>query len=292
MIAEHKNLNYAIELGTEKYNPVRAFSVRHHLEKHPLLEFSSLIELAKRVKKPAFVNWFHSEASAGQVLGDLFRTHGDGSSLEAAFEYIHKEGTWIGFHYIQHDPIVRELLESCLNTIAPVIESVDPGVCQIVGFIFLSGPGAVTPYHMDPDHGFLLQIHGSKKVRVWNPNDHSVVPPKAIEEFLTSSPREAFRYKEEFEAKAQTFELKPGEGVYIPWSAPHWVSVNDDDYSVSINLSFRTRETERKRRIHMTNHYLRRLKIDPAPPGLSETRDALKCFTYQTKELVSKALGR
>ena len=30
------------------------------------------------------------------------------------------------------------------------------------GFIFVSSPNSVTPYHFDPEHNILLQIRGSK----------------------------------------------------------------------------------------------------------------------------------
>ena len=29
-------------------------------------------------------------------------------------------------------------------------------------FIFISSPNTVTPYHMDPEYNFLLQIRGTK----------------------------------------------------------------------------------------------------------------------------------
>lgn len=93
------------------------------------------------------------------------------------------------------------------------------------------------------------------------------------------------------ELKAQTFEIKPGKGVYIPWSGPHWVMVDEGDYPVSINVSFRTRETEHKRRIQMTNHQLRKLKIEPALLGKSPIEDKLTELTYQVKEQVFKTIG-
>jgi cytochrome P450 len=37
-------------------------------------------------------------------------------------------------------------------------EPLAPGMCQREGFIFISSPGAVTPFHLDPEHNFLLQI--------------------------------------------------------------------------------------------------------------------------------------
>ena len=37
--------------------------------------------------------------------------------------------------------------------------------------IFVSSPGAVTPFHMDHEHNFILQIRGNKKLYTWDPMD-------------------------------------------------------------------------------------------------------------------------
>ncbi len=42
------------------------------------------------------------------------------------------------------------------------------------GWIFIASPHTVTPFHIDRNHGILLQIHGTKKVYVWDAEDAQV----------------------------------------------------------------------------------------------------------------------
>ena len=39
------------------------------------------------------------------------------------------------------------------------------------GFIFISSPGSITPFHMDPEYNFLLQIRGEKQISIWGGKD-------------------------------------------------------------------------------------------------------------------------
>ena len=38
------------------------------------------------------------------------------------------------------------------------------GVVRRSGYIFVTSPGSTTPMHFDPEHSFLLQVHGTKRV--------------------------------------------------------------------------------------------------------------------------------
>src|SRR3546814_7348487 len=50
-------------------------------------------------------------------------------------------------------------------------------------FIFLSSPGSVTPFHMDPEHNIMLQIRGEKTMTVFPAGDEELVPAVQSEAF-------------------------------------------------------------------------------------------------------------
>ena len=39
------------------------------------------------------------------------------------------------------------------------------------GWIFVTSPHTITPFHMDKEHNFILQIKGNKRLYVWEPDD-------------------------------------------------------------------------------------------------------------------------
>ena len=44
------------------------------------------------------------------------------------------------------------------------------------GFIFVSSPDAVTPYHFDPEHNILLQLRGTKAMTLFPAGDPRFAP--------------------------------------------------------------------------------------------------------------------
>jgi len=77
---------------------------------------------------------------------------------------------------------------------------------------------------------------------------------------------------------SSTFQMHPGEGVYVyPW-APHWVE-NGPEVSVSLSITFRTGLSERQERVHRFNAKLRRNGLAPVAPGVSDGLDRMKAGT-------------
>jgi hypothetical protein len=52
-------------------------------------------------------------------------------------------------------------------------------------FIFVSSPGAVTPYHVDFEYNFLLQIRGDKNITVFDAFDRSLLSEVQRERFVS-----------------------------------------------------------------------------------------------------------
>lgn len=84
--------------------------------------------------------------------------------------------------------------------------------------------------------------------------------------------------------RPQTFALSPGDGVYVPVHAPHWVQ-NGETVSVSLSITFRTPVSDRAARVHSFNSRVRRLGMSPRPPGEHVATD-------RAKERVLTSLGR
>ena len=153
---------------------------------------------------------------------------------------------------------------------------------QREGFIFLSAPNSMTPSHIDPEHNFLLQIRGTKDMNVGG----SWTPTRAAASSRRPSPRRQPQHGSAAPQRAQ-FALQPGEGVYVPPNAPHWVQ-NGPKVSVSLSITFRTPVTERGAIVHSVNRRLRKLRITPRPPGEHLGTDKAKFALHRGLKTLSR----
>lgn len=252
-----------------------AFVLKHHLVDHPLFGLNRLLELATTLPVD------HVEYNAGDIPISLSPelTPCNGLSIEETVRRIRDSKSWMALKYVEDDPAYREVLQRCLAEVRPHSEPIVPGMMQAQGFIFLSSPGSVTPYHMDPEHNVLLQIRGSKRVSVFDPGDRSLVSEEDLERFYGGAHRN-MRFDEANRERASVFTLEPGDGLHIPVTAPHWVE-NGHEVSVSFSITFRTQDLERRSMAHNVNAYLRRRGWNPSPRGQYPLRDALKVGAYR-----------
>jgi hypothetical protein len=163
------------------------------------------------------------------------------------------------------------------------------GVSKREAFVFISSPGAVTPYHMDPEWNFLLQVRGRKRMTVF-PCDPDVVSEEELERFYRGAHRNMV-FQEDYNKKAMEFDLHPGDGVHVPVTWPHWVQVGSE-VSVSFSITFQTRELERRGTLYALNHDLRARGRSPSPVGRSPWRDALRYTFYRLKRRLARLFGR
>ncbi len=200
------------------------------------------------------------------------RTPRNGLSAEETILRIADCKSWLVLKYVEQDPEYRDLLHLCLAEVAGHSEPLRPGMLLAQGFIFLSSPGAVTPYHMDPEHNFLLQIRGSKRVELFDGHDRSILSEEELEQFYCGAHRNlAYRNR----GRAWTFDLAPGRGMHLPVTAPHYVK-NGAQVSVSFSITFRTPDLKRRRMVHICNAFLRRRGLRPTPAGTRPWQDFLK----------------
>ncbi len=263
------------------------FTVRHRLAEHPLFALPRLVELAREL--PA--DCVEYNAGSVGVNQDPALTPKTGLSVEETIRRIEECGSWMVLKYVEKAPAYRELLEACLAEFREHTEPISPGMDRHEGFIFIGSPGAVTPFHMDPEFNFLLHVRGPKTMRVFPREDRSLLAEEQIEHFYTASKQRNIPYQDEFAAKAMVFELKPGDGLHVPVNAPHWVKVGAS-YAVSFSVTFRTSQSDRRAALHTANAALRRHGLRPRNLGESPLRDAIKYFLFRAYRRGARVLGR
>ncbi|HEX2648635.1 MAG TPA: hypothetical protein VHN19_01710 [Burkholderiales bacterium] len=248
----------------------RAFEVRHRLVGHRLFGLPRLVELAGRL--PAR----QVEYNAGDVpiTLDPRKTPQNGLSPDETIRRIEECNSWMVLKNVEVEPEYGALLDRCLAEVAagggpPVRE-----MHEREAFVFVSSPGAMTPYHMDPEENFLLQVRGTKTLHVLPNDDPSVLSVEELEHFYGGAHRNLV-FRERYRARAAAFVLSPGVGVHVPVTAPHWVQ-NGPAVSISFSITFRTRATARRAHAHRANGLLRRLGLEPSPVGTSVFGDELK----------------
>ena len=76
----------------------------------------------------------------------------------------HRRGAsaWMSLLNVQADPVYRRWSTRSSTRSARSSSRRDPGMCYRAGWIFVSSPGAVTPFHIDHEHNFILQIRGTQ----------------------------------------------------------------------------------------------------------------------------------
>ena len=260
------------------------FMVRHHLADHPLFTLRRLVALAHSL--PAD----HVKYNAGDVTVDqgLYQGPQTGLSIQESIRRIEECNSWMALRWIEKDPAYRELLHQCLDEIQCFSEPLDPGMCRREGFIFISSPSAITPYHMDPEYNFLLQIRGQKTLHLFDGSDRSILSEQELE--VNADAYGKLPFKEEYQQKATAIELVPGIGLHIPVRTPHWVK-NGDGVSISFSITFRTDGSERQSVVYSANARLRKLGLSPTPFGHSSLRDSAKYQAYRVCRRASRVLN-
>jgi hypothetical protein len=265
---------------------LRPFRVRHHLVDHPLFALPRLLELARSLP-PGQV-----EYNAGDLPVDQRPelTPRNGLSVEETIRRIAECKSWLVLKNVELDAEYRELLHRCLAQVEGLGHPAAAGIGRREGFVFVSSPGAVTPYHIDHEQNFLLQVRGSKCLRVFDGNDRTLLSEEELERFYSGAHRNLV-YREEHASRAEAFELAPGDGAHVPVTAPHWVQ-NGPEVSVSFSITIQTRGSERRGTVYQANHWLRGRGLRPTPVGRSVWRDFLKSTGLRVLRRLRRLLGR
>jgi hypothetical protein len=270
------------------FDETKVTRVRHNLVTHPLMTMESLIELALR-HDPKYVRFHDGERQFGTVFGDILSTDPGRSALRRTIDNLGKGRVFIQINAICHDSIYRRLLDDFLNEVGQMLPTGDRGLTNRDAAAFLASRDSVTPYHMDHEQNFLLHLHGPKTLHVWDGRDRSIVSNEALEIFYGEGTLREARYKDEFEKRAQVFELQPGDGIYMPMGSPHAVRTGAG-LTLTFSMLLNTRSALREIETYKANFALRRMGLSPAPIGSAPAREAIKLGAYRAYRIARAAL--
>ncbi|HYS10408.1 MAG TPA: hypothetical protein VEP66_16840 [Myxococcales bacterium] len=265
----------------------KPFHVAHDLAAHPLFALPRLMELARRLPEE-FVEYNAGALPVGVRPQDTPRT---GLSPEETVRRIAECGSWMVLKRVDQDAEYGALLDRCLDDVAAQAGAAVPRMLRREGFIFLSSPGAVTPFHLDPEHNFLLQIRGSKTVSMWDRDDRFVLPDAELEKFYAAFVHRNLPWRDVFQTTAWVVPLGPGQGLHFPVAVPHWVR-NGPEVSISFSITFRSDSSRGRELIYRANARLRRLGFSPRPPGQSILFDSTKRAAFAALSELKRIAAR
>jgi hypothetical protein len=276
----------ADDLGRlHSYYPERPGKLSHQLAGHKLLTLESLVELGKRLPR-ASVEYNAGDLPYGVDPEEVGHT---GLSVEDTIRGIEQCGSWMVLKNVDQDPAYKALLEEALGELAGVIEPVSGEMLCKVGFIFVSSPGAVTPFHLDPEHNVLLQIRGSKTMMIV-PGAADVVPDEKHEAYHLGGHRNV-PWQDDYAARGEAFELTPGDAVHVPLMWPHWVK-NGPEPSISFSITWKSHWVYEEADTRGMNRLLRKWGMEPASPAPFPRRNTGKAYAFRAIRKAKSQLGR
>lgn len=225
--------------------------LRHNLVGHPLLNVAAIAVLAERMP-PDRVEYNPGKLPLGLRAEDTPRST---LSIAETIRTIGENGSWMVLKNVERDPAYAALLDEALAPLCAIVEPRTGPMAHREAFIFLTSPGSITPFHMDPEHNILLQIEGSKMMTVFPSGDEALVPAEKSEAFHMGGHRN-LAWDEPFAAKGVAVPLEPGDAILVPVKAPHFVQ-NGNAVSISFSITWRSERSVAESELHSFNRLLR-----------------------------------
>jgi hypothetical protein len=261
------------------------FGVRHRLADHPLFALPRLVALAQSMPGDR-VEYNSGKLAPGTKPEDVPRLDMPASEVIRRIEH---HNAWLVIKGVEADPDYRAVLEEFLAGIAAAAGGGEGQFRDLKGFLFVSSADATTPFHVDAEENILVQIRGDKFVHVFDNADRTLVSEEALE--ISPAKHRNQAYRPEFEARAEVFALKPGDGVHIPYLWPHWVRTGAT-WSVSMAMTWKTPEVERLNKVRLMNGTLRRFGLVQRAPGEKVMLDAAKVIVHDGARMLIEPLRR
>jgi hypothetical protein len=251
----------------------RCFPFEHDLHENPLFDLDQLAELVCR--EPELCRSAYCSCAPVSVKDPWAQGVPSPETVRDALREVATNNSLIILRHIERSvsvgPVLREFMEQVVAAVGPALRT---DIKTSRATVLIASPRRITSYHLDSNTNFLYQIHGDKRLSVFDPSDRTLVTPEELEGYYSGNVSAA-QYKPERQADAQVFDLHAGSAVHIPSHAPHWAQ-NLDSVSVALSINFDLNSIERAGRIHRLNGRLRRLGIIPQAPGDSAWKDEIK----------------
>ena len=232
----------------------------HTLRDHPLLGLEALAQLGESLPDSSI------EYNRGDLpIGVDGKPGTTGLTIGETIRNVETSNSWAVLKNIEQHPAYAALLANLLGEIEAEITAKTGAMLKTQGFIFVSSPDAVTPYHFDPEHNILLQVRGSKTMTVFPAGDAAYAPDETHESYHTGGPRE-LHWRDELAEGGTEIALAPGQAVFVPVMAPHFVR-NGPVPSVSLSITWRSEWSYAEADARSFNHRLRTIGLAPRAPG-------------------------
>ncbi|HEV7233124.1 MAG TPA: cupin-like domain-containing protein [Sphingorhabdus sp.] len=254
----------------------------HHLRDHPLLTIEALAKLGEALPATS-VEYNKGDLPVGI---DPALVPANGLSIGDTIRMVETSGSWAVLKNIEQQPLYEALLIGLLTELKPHIEEKTGRMLKPQGFIFVSSPNAVTPYHFDPEHNILLQLRGTKVMTQFPAGDAHYAPDETHEGYHTGGHRNLV-WSDELAAGGTDWPLKPGEALFVPVMAPHHVK-NGPAVSISLSITWRSDWSFAEADARAFNGVLRKVGMHPTAPGRFPARNKGKALAWRAIRKLSR----
>lgn len=256
--------------------PATPVKLQHKLLGHPLLTLEALADLAEALPEREI------EHNPGDLPIGIKPEDVPKSALTVGetIRKIDQVRSWVALKRIEQVPAYRDLLHAILAQIEDIVEPRTGAMMQLEGFVFISSPNSVTPFHFDPEHNILLQLRGSKTMTVFPVEDEAMFSASIHERFHLGLHHRNLTWFEGYAAKGTALALAPGEAIHVPVKAPHWVQ-NGSEPSVSLSITWRSDWSYAEADARAFNHMLRKVGLHPASPGVFPAQNRGKALAWR-----------
>ena len=261
--------------------PEQPHLLRHALEEDDRLTLDGLATLAAQLPEKSI------EYNRGDLpIGVDGKPGTTGMSIEDTIRHIATSNSWAVLKNVEQVPEYRALLLSLLEELRPDIEARTGAMMTPQGFIFISSPNAVTPYHFDPEHNILLQLRGSKTMTQFPAGDARYAPDEVHESYHAGGVRE-LRWDDALASGGREFSLNPGDALYVPVMAPHFVR-NGPDSSISLSITWRSDWSYAEADARGFNQLLRRAGFAPTAPQRWPASNRAKALAFRAWRRIAR----
>ncbi len=246
----------------------------HRFSDHPLLEIEALARLAESLPPTSI------EYNRGDVpIGVSGKPDATGLAIGETIRQIGIANSWAVLKNIEQQADYADLVDQLLANLRSSIEAKTGAMLRPQGFIFISSPGAVTPYHFDPEHNILLQLRGCKVMTQFPAGRPDFAPDACHEAYHTGGPRE-LTWRDDMLGGGAEFALVPGQAVFVPVKAPHFVR-NGPEPSISLSITWQSEWSFAEADARAFNFALRKFGLTPRAPGRWPVRNRAKSYSWR-----------
>lgn len=256
--------------------PAQAGKLVHALTDHPLLTLEALAVLAEALSA-ASVEW---NPGALPIGIDPAEIPAAAKGIGETIRQIDTSASWVVLKRIEQVPAYAALLREALGELEAIVTPRTGAMHQIEGFVFISSPESVTPFHFDPEHNILLQLRGQKTMTVFPGADERLLSAEAQEAFHLGQHHRNLPWQDDFAALGEAVTLHPGEAIHVPVKAPHWVK-NGPAPSVSLSITWRSEWSFAEADARAFNRALRGIGLRPQRPAEFPARNRGKALAWR-----------